>query len=60
MYRLLEKLSSAAIRHPLACLLLWLLATAAGAAAMPYLNVDASYRSFFAPGDPLVTRLDDM
>ncbi len=60
MYRLLEKLSAAAIRHPVACIIAWLIATGIGASAMPYLNVDASYRSFFAPGDPLVERLDEM
>lgn len=60
MYRLLEKLSSIAMRHPVTCIAIWLILTVIAASAMPRLNVDASYRSFFNDGDPLVTSLDDI
>lgn len=60
MYRMLEKLNLAAIRHPFLCLGFWLVVLAAGGAGLGQLKIDASYRAFFAEQDPLMAGLDSM
>ena len=60
LYSLLDKLHQGALKRPITCISLWLIATVIAIFSLAQIEIDASYRSFFSPGDPLVISLDEL
>ena len=60
MYPFFQRLHRWSVAHPWLTILLWLIALVAGGSGMAQMRLDANYRAFFSPGDPLVESLDDM